>query len=323
MRGTFGWSTVDDVSLPYLLRDDKQYVAVRMVELKLLSRYPSVYPEELRQRPALISHYVTVHEAALLNEINTHHCNSEYGLHPFKPNDDLIVRLEDFEEFYTVVKKHFPNTVTGQTANNSNATSQAPSKPSNSAATTKDKITVASCEGGWVLVNSTVVPYLRKNKAVFVPLSVIRYAAGLLNDVIVEKVVPSEEECTFLNQSCQKAGLNFTFAKTTRLVTLSDVQSKSDENVGLHELPIADPFGSAERMLAGITGAQPGLPPHVPMQAMPPAMPPHIPGRAPAPLWMNPHLGMFPGAGLPPGMPCISVVGCFTQKNATDSLRIN
>ncbi len=107
VKGIFGWSTVDGVSVPCLFRGGKKFVSVRIVEQKLLSRYPSDYPEELKQRPPLLSQFITTSEAKLLNEINVEHCNYEFGTHPFTTKD-LVVALEDFEEFYDIVKKNFP-----------------------------------------------------------------------------------------------------------------------------------------------------------------------------------------------------------------------
>ena len=348
VRGAFGWASVDDVSLPYLLRDDKRYVAVRMVELKLLSRYPSVYPEELRQRPPLISHYVTSNEAALLNEINMEHCALEYGAHPFKV-DDLIVRLEDFEEFYKVVKKHFPtsqkstttSTTSASTASTSTASSSTPpasvqdnktssdlSRPPpqlkvNTSISSKVKIKPM---GGWALVNSTVTPYLLKNYNFFVPLSVMRYAAGLLNDVLIEDhVKPTEEECDFLNQSCQTAGIAFTFAASTRLVSLMEVQRRSDTPVTIQELPASDPFTAAERIIASLASLSPLPATTTTTSSQPPSTTAGFPSQPPmrpgAPIWMNPHLGIYPGVGgsLPPGMSLPPAVAQLPASQAAKS----
>lgn len=221
-RGAFGWTVIDGVNIPYLIRDDTMYVAVRMVEVKLLSKYPSTYPEELQNKPPLMSHYVTNKEAKLLNEINTEHCAYEYGRQTFNSRD-LIVKLEDFIEFYNIVKKNFPES----------ATKLAKPKP-------------PPVEGGWVQVNYTVVPYILRANSRFVPLSVIRNSAGLLSEVVVDYQPVTPEECKYLNDICKKAGLTFTFPASVKVIPLETVTLKSDVPVHIEDLPKDDPFGHAE-----------------------------------------------------------------------------
>ena len=136
----FGWTTLDgNVNIPHLLRgaDATKYVAVRMVEMKLLSKYPSTYPEELKQRAPLVSQFVTADEARLLDEINGIHCEYDYGRAPFVAGRDLIVRLNEFEDFYRVVKKHFPEDVLKKLY----GTAQSPA------------VSTDPVDGGWVQVN--------------------------------------------------------------------------------------------------------------------------------------------------------------------------
>ena len=292
-KAVFGWATIDGIRFPYLLREDKKFVAVRMVEMKLLSKYPSTYPDELKNRPPLMSHYITEREIKLLNEINSEHCAGEYGSYQFSAQD-LIVKLQDFEEFYGIVKKHFPDEVLKNLP-------------------PKNRI-----DGGWVQVNNTVVPFVFRNDLRFVPLSVIRYAAQLLVDVQVEGHVPNDDECKYFNDICKSAGLNFKFGKSTKLVMLNMVQSLSTTPVIITELPKDDPFGAAEfkgeepeiarlptqvapDSVPGAPGnIPPGMPP--PLGGLPPGMvPPNsmMPGFPPSgtPYWMNPHMGIFPGFG--------------------------
>ena len=224
-KGVFGWTTVDSISIPFLFRDEKKFVSVRMVEMKLLSKYPSSYPEELKDRPPLMSHYITVNEAKLLNEINVDHCDYDYGRQPFVQSD-LIVKLTDFEEFYNIVKKNFPDQVLKQMNKAQGAQ------------------TASSIKGGWLQINNTVVPYVYKNSDKLVPLSVIKYAAGLLTDVTIEGLKPSEAECSYLNDQCQSAGLNFFFGKTTKMITLNNVIRSC--NPAVSELPKNDPFRYAQ-----------------------------------------------------------------------------
>ncbi len=301
ITGCFGWATIDGAKFPYLLREEKKFVAVRMVEMKLLSKYPSSYPDELKNRPPLMSHYVTEKEVKLLNRINSDYCEGEYGNYQFT-GQDLIVKLQDFEEFYTIVKKHFPDEVL----------QSLPQKP--------------KVSGGWIQVNNTVVPFVMRGDCRFVPLPVIRYAAGLLTDIQVDGDPPSDEESKHFNDICKQAGLNFKFSKSTKLAMLNLVQSLSTTPVTITELPEDDPFNHAEykgeqseeptRLPTQVapgsvpTGIPPGNPPGmIPPGAIPPGLgfPPGVvppgamvpPGMPPAgnPYWMNPHIGIFPGFG--------------------------
>ena len=300
-KSVFGWTTIDGIRFPYLLREDKKFVAVRMVEMKLLSKYPSTYPDELKNRPPLMSHYITEREIKLLNEINAEHCAGEYGNYQVSAQD-LIVKLQDFEEFYGIVKKHFPDEVLKNLPQ-------------------KNKI-----DGGWVQVNNTVVPFVFRNDFRFVPLSVIRYAAQLLVDVQVEGHIPTDDECKYFNDICKSAGLNFKFGKSTKLVMLNMVQSLSTTPVIITELPKDDPFGAAEfkgdeqettrlptQVAPDSVPGAPGNPPAGISSAVGPALtglpsgmiPPNsmMPGFPPSgsPYWMNPHMGIFPGFGPGPG----------------------
>ncbi|CAH1797322.1 unnamed protein product [Owenia fusiformis] len=223
IKGIFGWTTVDGVSLPYLFREAK-YVAVRMVELKLLFKYPNAYPEELKKRPPLMSHYVTEAEAKLLNEINIEHCESEFGRHQFTVKD-LVVRLEEFKDFYKIVKEAFPETDNSRES--------------------KDE---GDVQGGWLQINNTVIPYILRNPVgKLVPLSVVQYAAELLNGVQIDgTTLPTEKECTYFNDSCKKAGLNFYFGRTTKLMKLTQVTQLCKLDVlEVNELPKDNPFGAA------------------------------------------------------------------------------
>lgn len=307
VSGKFGWTSIDGVEIPFLLREEKKYLAVRMVEMKLLSKYPSTYPEELKKRPPLMSHYITEYEARLLNEINAHHCNGEYGSQPFI-TQHLIVKMSDFEEFYNIVKKHFPPNVLARLPH-----MMGPGQP-------PEKVV----DGGWIQVNNTVVPFVYRSKLKYVPLSVIRYAAGLLTDVRVEGNPLKEEEWNYFNESCRGAGVEFTFAKTAKLVMLDVVQQLCNNSVTISELPKDDPFsqaqyhGDEERdegpanntssmslstsqmpyLANTASGRGPVNGPSPPSVAS--ATQPSPPGGN-VPYWMNHHLGIYPGVTSAPG----------------------
>jgi hypothetical protein len=57
----------------------KMFVSVRIVEQKLLNKYPNSYPDDLGKHQPLTSFFITPHECKLLNEINQVHCGGEFG----------------------------------------------------------------------------------------------------------------------------------------------------------------------------------------------------------------------------------------------------
>ena len=266
VKGIFGWTTVDGINVPYIFRKEKKFVSVRVVEQKLLSRYPNSYPDELGKHQPLTSYFITVHEAKLLNEINLEHCGGEFGQKQFNTKD-LIVLLEDFVDFYNLVKKTFPI--------------EDKIIPQNPAllSTTVHLNSVEEDTGdpcGWIQVNNTVTPYVkRKDQGKFVPLSVMKYAAAL---VIPEKgVLPTDEECDLLNKACKLAGFNFTFSKTTRIICLSDITKHC--NVHLIELPMENPLQHAQYLdlSSESTNATKEEPPTSPNQQLSPAAAPPRP----------------------------------------------
>ena len=187
----FSWVTVDSLTVPCLVRDGLKFVAVRMMESKLLARYPSQSAQELHTMPPLASFYMSKEEAEVLTTVNTDHCAKQFGEEAFTEHD-LIVKLNDFREFYAAVKKLF----SGKLLEN----------------------------GGWCQINNTLVPYIIRRKGEkFVPLNVVRYAAGLLNNTKVAYVYPTQEECFLLNEKCQSATMNFVFTISTKLVSLEKV----------------------------------------------------------------------------------------------------
>lgn len=223
-KGLFGTVDIDGIPFPYLIRNHKTYLSVKMIEEKLLSKYPSLLPQELKERPPLISHYITEEEAALLNNINATHLHSEYGQEPFQAQRDLIVSVMDFEQFYAAVKRTFPQS-------------------------TVDQLRSAGgrCLGGWLQVNNTVVPYVvRDQRQKMLPLCVIRYAAELLRDPSITGEEPTPLECIYLNEICSKAGLTFIFDASSALISETLLYAHAFPGLVVLELPPDDPFGSAQ-----------------------------------------------------------------------------
>lgn len=222
IKGVFGWTVIDSVNIPYILRSDKQFVSVRIVEMKLLSRYPNSYPDDLGKHAPLTSFFVTPNEAKLLNEINMKHCEGEYGKKEFGTKE-LIVQLSDFLKFYELVKKTFPDAASVKAAQ------------------------IAAEGAGWLQIKNTVTPYIRRTDGdKYVPLSVIQYAAGLLTNV-KNGVQPTPTECQMLNEACKKAGVEFVFSDTTtRLINLTHMLKAV--RVDVIELPSSNPLKHATYM---------------------------------------------------------------------------
>lgn len=223
VKGIFGWTSIDGVDIPYIFRKEKMFVSVRIVEQKLLSKYPNSYPDDLGKHQPLTSFFITVNECKLLNEINQVHCGGEFGAKLFS-NKDLIVLLSDFVEFYNLVKKTFPETA--------KKNSEDIQKPKNE----------PKSQCGWLQVNNTVTPYVRRADDKFVPLSVMKYAAAL--NIPGSGALPSTEECDLLNKACKIAGFNFSFSKTTRIISLNEIIKSC--MIKIMELPMENPLQHAQ-----------------------------------------------------------------------------
>jgi hypothetical protein len=220
VKGIFGWTSIDGVDVPYIFRKDKMFVSVRIVEQKLLNKYPNSYPDDLGKHQPLTSFFITPHECKLLNEINQVHCGGEFGTKLFSIKD-LIVLLSDFVEFYNLVKKTFPE----------NARCEEDAHKS-----------LMGAECGWLQVNNTVSPYVKRKTDKFVPLSVMKYAAAL--SIPGTGVLPETEECDLLNKACKIAGFNFSFSKTTRIISLSEIMKNC--MIKIMELPMENPLQHAQ-----------------------------------------------------------------------------
>ncbi|XP_050313067.1 uncharacterized protein LOC126748107 isoform X3 [Anthonomus grandis grandis] len=98
-KGRFGWTLMGKTHIPYIIRSGENYVAVRMVELKVLNKWLNYLHQDLYNCTNIRSYYITEAEARLLNEINLKHCDYQFGREQFTQRD-LIVRLADSNEFY-------------------------------------------------------------------------------------------------------------------------------------------------------------------------------------------------------------------------------
>ncbi|XP_050402796.1 uncharacterized protein LOC126819031 [Patella vulgata] len=251
IKGVFGWATVDGVNIPYIIRKYKKFVSVRIVEKKLLSRYPNAFPDELAKKDPLVSFFVTEYEAKLLNEINTIHCSFEYGNQAFTTKE-LIVDLVEFEDFYNLVKKTFPDEVLAKLRSGDE---QAPENKS-AGSTPSREVLEKVCS--WIQINNTVTPVIKRKDMTFVPLSVIKYAAGLLTNVQLDGIQPSPDDCAFLNETCKIAGFDFQFGKSTKLIELSEIARHCQPTI--LQLPFEDPLKHARYLDTPSPSAQPPSP---------------------------------------------------------------
>ena len=110
---------------------------------------------------------------------------------------------------------------------------------------------VEAIQSGWVQINNTVVPYVKRHLAndlpvQLIPLPVIRYGADLLRGVYVQTFRATPPERNILNNRCQKADLNFTFDENIDLVPLYEVVRKYKKDVLVSFLSDDDPLGSAQ-----------------------------------------------------------------------------
>lgn len=99
--GHFGWHTCNKTAnIPYILRGEEKYCAVRIVETKLLNKYLNYLHQDIYNCTCVRSYYITEAESRLLNEINQKHCDNQFGRELFT-HKDLVVRLSDVNKFYT------------------------------------------------------------------------------------------------------------------------------------------------------------------------------------------------------------------------------
>lgn len=93
--GAFGWTTIGPVHLPVIMRGEEKFIAVRMFETKIVFGYfPDLFPASIFSCTNISSYYVTENEAKLLNEINSFHCDYQFGYNDFSTKD-YVVRLRD------------------------------------------------------------------------------------------------------------------------------------------------------------------------------------------------------------------------------------
>lgn len=232
------WCCLSGVRLPCLVRAGEAYVSVRMVEKKLLVAYPDITPSDGQTWPRLASYYVTSSEVDLLNAICTAHPYYKLTDQPFT-TDDVLVKFTEFEEFLEAVQSYFGTLHERDDISDVHKEQNEP-----------------FVVGGWVQLNNSAVPFVLRHDTKFVPLGVVKYATGLLTGVEVTGYDMTLAECSYLNQCCAEANLNFMFTmRKTRLLPLPLVSQLSEQKVQLRTLPKHDPFAFAEPTSDSFHGA--------------------------------------------------------------------
>ncbi|KAK3910587.1 Protein transport protein Sec31A [Frankliniella fusca] len=175
----FGWVTLGKSHIPYILRyGSEKYCAVRMVEMKLLSKYLTYLHADIYSCTCIRSYYITEAEARLLNDINIRHCDYQFGREPFTTKD-LVVRLQDADEFYTFLDVCY-NKLLPQNNSNSN-----------------------KC--GFIRIDGeSVVPYILRNGIKYVP---VFYFEGDTCSLIQKSETLEGWDLAYLKFCCKVQGI--------------------------------------------------------------------------------------------------------------------
>ncbi|CAG5059102.1 unnamed protein product [Parnassius apollo] len=178
-KGHFGWDMLGKCHIPYIYRSGEKYVAVRMVEIKLLNKYLNYLHADIYSCTCIRSYYITEIEARLLNEINNRHCDGQFGREPFTQKD-LVVRLSDAYEFYNFLDVCYNKLLRGTTNN-------------------KDKC-------GFIRINKeSVVPYTVRDNQKFVPLF---YFEGETDNLKLKADQLKGWDLSYLKFCCKQRGLH-------------------------------------------------------------------------------------------------------------------
>ncbi|VDM56520.1 unnamed protein product [Angiostrongylus costaricensis] len=97
------WVEIDNTQLPSVMRGGERFVAVHMVQLMLLSKFPPAIPTEIISRFTMVSHKMSTVEAWQFNAINAIKRKFDLGYQLFTTQDE-VVRFNDVQMFYWNVK---------------------------------------------------------------------------------------------------------------------------------------------------------------------------------------------------------------------------
>lgn len=197
IRGLFGWTTLEGVHIPFILRQKEKFTAVRIIERTLLKRYLQALPKDVYSCTYIKSYFITDNEAKLLNEINLKHCDRQYGHELFSPKD-LVVHLSDVEQLYEFLSTCYHKLAC-----------PLPSADGKGGGGKEDRC-------GIFRVNGSIVPYVRRNGTKFVPLSLFDGgeddSEGRTLDSKAETLEPWE--ASYLRFCCKMAGIEHELLKS-------------------------------------------------------------------------------------------------------------
>ncbi|XP_018055960.1 PREDICTED: uncharacterized protein LOC108692282 isoform X2 [Atta colombica] len=213
-RGRFGWTSFDECHIPYIFRSGEKYCAVRILESKLLNKYLSFLHSDIYSCTCIRSYYITEAESKLFNEINTKHCENQFGRDVFTCKD-LVVRLSDAKEFYTFLDVCYTKLTAGT---NPNVTSGRKAE---------------KC--GFIRINKeSVVPYTVKDSLQYVPLF---YFEGETENLKLKAEKLEGWDLSYLKFCCKVQGIrNELFAsETCSVISLSDIKSYFPPGTGFED----------------------------------------------------------------------------------------
>uniref|UniRef100_A0A182JHB7 Uncharacterized protein n=1 Tax=Anopheles atroparvus TaxID=41427 RepID=A0A182JHB7_ANOAO len=197
-KGHFGWEMFPGkVHIPFILRQQERYCAVRMVEMKLLNKYLTVLHQDIYTCTCVRSYYITEAECKLLNEINTKHCDLHFGREMFTLKD-LVVRLSDAYKFHQFLDVCYKKLTVG-------------------CGPTSDKC-------GFIRINKeSVVPYTVRDGQKMVPLF---YFEGETDNLKLKADNLSGWDLSYLKFCCKVQGIrNELFASdSVAVISLTDIK---------------------------------------------------------------------------------------------------
>ncbi|XP_058458564.1 uncharacterized protein LOC131435077 [Malaya genurostris] len=197
-KGHFGWETFPGkIHIPYIFRQSERYCAVRMVEMKLLNKYLNYLHQDIYSCTCVRSYYITEAESKLFNEINTKHCDFQFGREMFTLKD-LVVRLSDAYKFYQFLDVCYKKLLMG-------------------CSTPNDKC-------GFIRINKeSVVPYTVRDHQKMVPLF---YFEGETDNLKLKADYLSGWDLSYLKFCCKVQGIrNELFASdSVAVISLTDIK---------------------------------------------------------------------------------------------------
>ncbi|XP_071447290.1 uncharacterized protein [Hetaerina americana] len=197
-RGRFGWETFGKCYIPYIFRRGIKYVAVRMVEMKLLNKFLAHVHPDLYSCTCIRSYFITESETRLLNEINVRHSETQFGKESFTCKDSVVL-LQDAVEFYNFLEVTYSKLLLHK------------NDP-------KDKC-------GFIRINGeAVVPFTVRDGEKYVPLF---YFEGETDNLKLKAKQLEGWDLSYLKFCCKVQGIrNELFASDTcSVISLNDIKS--------------------------------------------------------------------------------------------------